>query len=159
MFGTSRKFSHIAVLPMLFCALLTTSAGRLAAQTQAAAAPTQAVSTLTVRITGLRNAAGKIRLTLFRDSNPVETREVEIDAATLSAKTVFEKISPGVYAVSLLHDENLTGKMEFDAQGIPLTGYGFSNNPEKRPGKPGFDETNFPVNQPQCAIEIKMIYW
>jgi uncharacterized protein (DUF2141 family) len=169
MSGTCRKFSHIAVLPILFCALLTTSAGRLAAQTQAAAAPAQApataaapaqaASTLTVRVTELRNAVGKIRLTLFRDSSPVETREVEIDAATLSAKTVFEKISPGVYAVYLFHDENMNGKMDTNDMGIPLEGYGMSNNPEKRPGKPGFDETNFPVNQPECAIEIKMIYW
>ncbi|MGP8176101.1 MAG: DUF2141 domain-containing protein [Terracidiphilus sp.] len=156
---TCRNFSHIAVLPMLFCSLLATSAGRLAAQTQAPAAPAQPVSTLTVRVTGLRNAEGKIRLTLFRDSNPVETREVEIDAGTLSAQTVFEKISPGVYAVYLFHDENMNGMMDTNDMGIPLEGYGMSNNPEKRPGKPGFDETNFPVNQPECAIEIKMIYW
>jgi uncharacterized protein (DUF2141 family) len=43
--------------------------------------------------------------------------------------------------------------------GIPVEGYGMSNNPPRRMGRPGFDETNFQVNQPQCAIEIKMIYW
>jgi hypothetical protein len=34
------------------------------------------------------------------------------------------------YAVTVIHDENLTGKMEFDASGIPLKGCGFSNNPD-----------------------------
>ena len=96
---------------------------------------------------------------MYRDAKFVEGREVEIDAATLSAKVVFEKIPRGAYAVNLFHDENMNGKMDTNFLGMPLEGYGFSNNPGKRMSKPGFDETSFQVNQPECAIEIKMIYW
>ena len=144
---------------LLCAALLAASATRLAAQTQPKPAPAQITSALTVKVTGLRKASGKIRLTLMRDSNTVEKREAEIDTGTLSAQTVFENLPQGVYSVFVFHDENMNGKMDTNDMGIPLEGYGMSNNPEKRPGKPGFDETNFPVNQPECAIEIKMIYW
>ena len=146
----------IAALPLLSCALLISSAG-LNAQTPAA--PTQNSSTLTVRVTGIRNTNGKIRLTLMRDSNTVEKRETEIDAGTLSAQTVFEILPQGVYSVFIFHDENMNGKMDFNEMGIPVEGYGASNNPEKRMGPPDPDEAKFTINQPKVAIEIKLIYW
>jgi uncharacterized protein (DUF2141 family) len=138
-----------------------TPAARLAAQAQGTptTTSTQATATLTVQITGLRNGKGIVSLTLYRDSKPVETRNVAIDAGTLSARTEFEKIPQGVYAVYVFHDENMNGKLDTNFMRMPLEGYGMSNNPRKRMGKPGFDETNFPVNQPECSIEIKMVYW
>ena len=177
------KFKRSAAYSLLCCALLAASAGWLAAQTPAtptpapaaapaaatAAAPAPAVdtSTLTIRITGIRNAKGKIGVVLFRDGKgfpsdityAVAARQGEIDPQTLSAKVVFEKLPKGVYAASVLHDENLTGKMEFDAQGIPLSGYGISNNPDTTQGPPAPEQAIFPVKQPEAAIEIKMVYW
>ena len=147
----------IAALPLLCCALLISSAGRLSAQ--APATSTQSTSTLTVRVTGIRNANGKIRLTLMHDSNTVEKREAEIDAKTLSAQTVFENLSQGVYSVFVFQDENMSGKMEFNEMGMPVKGYGASNNPEKRMGPPDPDEAKFTANQSKVAIEIKLIYW
>jgi uncharacterized protein (DUF2141 family) len=157
MFSTCRTIRLIAAMTLLLCALLSLSAARLAAQAPAASAPN--ASTLTLRITGIRNANGIIRFTLYRDSNFVEKRDVQIDANTLTAQTVFANLPRGVYSVNLFHDENMNGKMDTNLFGMPVEGYGFSNNPVKRMGKPGFDETNFPLNQPEAAIEIKMIYW
>jgi uncharacterized protein (DUF2141 family) len=154
MFST---ITRIAALSLLCCALLISFTGRLSAQ--APTAQTQSASTLTVRVSGIRNANGKIRLALYRDSQFVEGRQLEIDATTLSAKTVFTNLPRGVYAVNLYHDENMNGKMDTNLFGMPVEGYGFSNNPAKRMGKPGFDETNFLLNQPEAAIEINMIYW
>jgi len=151
--------NSIVAISLLSCFALGVPTGRPAAQAPATATASQAVSTLTVRVTGIRNAKGKIRLGLYRDAKFVEGREIEIDAATLNARVVFEKIPQGVYAVNLFHDENMNGKMDTNFLGMPVEGYGFSNNPGKRMGKPGFDETSFKVNQPECAIEIRMIYW
>jgi uncharacterized protein (DUF2141 family) len=89
----------------------------------------------------------------------VAARQGEIDPQTLTTKVVFEKLPQGVYAASVLHDENLTGKMEFDAQGIPQSGYGISNNPDTTQGPPTPEQAVFPVKQPEAAIEIKMVYW
>ncbi|MGB8259146.1 MAG: DUF2141 domain-containing protein [Terracidiphilus sp.] len=129
------------------------------AQTPSAPAQPAALSTLTVQVTGLSDARGKVLLTLFRDGSPVDRRAVEIDAKTLTASCVFDKLPQGAYAVYLLQDTNGTGQMEYDSVGMPTKGYGMSNNPAKRPGRPDFDETNFKLDKPEMAIEVKMIYW
>jgi uncharacterized protein (DUF2141 family) len=154
----------------LFCsALLALSAAWLAAQTPAAPAPApaQATATLTVHIVGIRNAKGKISIVLFRDgkgfpsdiANAVAMKQVDIDPQTLTAKIVFEKLPQGAYAAAVLHDENLTGKMEFDPQGVPLNGYGISNNPDTTQGPPTPEAAKFTVDKPEAAIDIKMVYW
>jgi uncharacterized protein (DUF2141 family) len=186
---TILELKRFAVYSLLCCALLMASAAWLASQapptptpTPAAApastpAPTptstpasthaEAAATLTVRITGIRNAKGKIGVVLFKDgkgfpsdiTSAVAASQVEIDPQTLSATVVFKGLPQGVYAASVLHDENLTGKMEFDSQGIPLSGYGLSNNPDTSQGPPTPEQAKFTVNQPEATIEIKMIYW
>jgi uncharacterized protein (DUF2141 family) len=158
---------------LLCCALPITSAGWLAAQAPATpsaaptAAPVTAKSTLTVHITGFRNAKGKVNIALFRDGKGFPTdaasmtasQRLEIDPQTMSATAVFTGLPQGAYAVSILHDENLTGKMDFDAQGIPQEGYGISNNPDTTGGPPTPEQAKFPVNQTQVTIEIKLVYW
>jgi uncharacterized protein (DUF2141 family) len=176
------KSNRIALDCLLCCAVLTSSAGRLTAQTQAApapaptapasttpapATPAQSTSTLTVRVKGIRNTKGKIAIVLYGDakgfpldpSSAAAIKQVDIDPQTLTATAVFEKLPQGVYAATVLHDENMVGKMEFDSQGTPLEGYGISNNPDSSAGPPTFDESKFTVSPPDAAIEIAMIYW
>jgi len=172
-------FTTLAVLALLFCSLQATSAGRLGAQTPQTAAPSPvpaqteapeppaARGKLTVHITGIRNATGKIGILLFPGANgfPLDfakaaaAKQVEIDAKTLTADVVFDKIRQGAYAVVVLHDDNLTGKMEYDSGGIPTKGYGISNNPPRRDAPPTDDESTLTVDKPESAIEIRMIYW
>jgi len=93
-----------------------------------APAPEQAASNLTIKITGIRNAKGRINIALSvtgRDFQATYERRrcqrVEIDPQTLVPRPIQE--SPqGAYAAAVLHDENMTGKMDFDAQGIPQEG-------------------------------------
>jgi len=169
-------FNRIA-LSTLFCSLPAIFAGSLAAQTPTAPAPApsapaqatplQSTSTLTVKITGIRNAKGKIGVVLYGNANgfPLDpssaaaAKQVDVDPKTMTATAVFEKLPQGVYAATVLHDENLVGKMEFDSQGTPMEGYGISNNPDSSSGPPTFDESKFAVNQPDATIEIAMTYW
>jgi uncharacterized protein (DUF2141 family) len=167
--------SHIraALCATVFIAALAPSTPKIAAQTQPApgavlqAAPAQSTSTLTVKIKGFRNAKGKIAVVLYGDekgfpldpSNAVAAKQVDVDPQTLTATVVFDKLPQGIYAATVLHDENLIGKMEFDPQGTPLEGYGISNNPDSSGGPPTFDVSKFAVNQSETAIEIAMIYW
>ena len=158
---------------LLCCALPLASAGWLAAQAPATPAPAPvtapvvAKSTLTVHITGFRNAKGRVNIAMFRDgkgfptdvASAVESQRLEIDPQTNSATAVFVNLPQGAYAIAILHDENLTGKMDFDAQGIPQEGYGISNNPDSSQGPPTAEVAKFPVNQSQVTIEIKLVYW
>jgi uncharacterized protein (DUF2141 family) len=170
---------------VLYCTLIAVFAGHLAAQTDAkpapaatpaaspapaatpAPSPVPAVSNLTIKINGIRNTKGRINIALFRDGkgfptdipSAVAAQRVEIDPQTLSATAVFKDLPQGSYAAAVLHDENLTGKMDFDAQGIPQEGYGISNNPDTTQGPPTPEDAKFAVSQPETAIEIKMTYW
>lgn len=135
--------------------------------TPTAATPAQGASTLTIKIKGIRNAKGKIDVALYGSdkgfpmdpSNAVGLKQIDVDPKTMTATAVFEKLPQGNYAATVMHDENLVGKMEFDASGVPLEGYGISNNPDSSQGPPTWDDSKFAVNKPDAAIEISMIYW
>jgi uncharacterized protein (DUF2141 family) len=111
-------------------------------------------------VTGARNAVGNLRVVLRRDENTiVEAKEVEIDAKTMTSQAVFNNIPEGEYGVAVIHDENKNGKLDMNEMGIPVEGYGHSNNPAKRPGPPNFDETKFKLTNPGTSIEIRLNYW
>ncbi len=163
---------HLAVMSGV-CCMLIASAGLLAAQAPAtpapapAATPVPARSTLTIRITGFRNSKGKVDVSLFRDgkgfpsdlASSTASQRLDIDPQTKTATAVFPNLPQGAYAASVLHDENLAGKMEYDSQGIPQEGYGISNNPDTTQGPPTPEQATFTVNQSQATIEIKLVYW
>jgi uncharacterized protein (DUF2141 family) len=123
-------------------------------------------ATLTIRVTGARNARGRIALAVFRSqggfpgdsSKAIWTQQADIGAQTRSAQFVLEAIPYGVYAVSVFHDENMNGKLDRNFVGAPKEGYGASNNPRKRMGPPPFDDAKFSLDRPEQSIEIKLIY-
>lgn len=153
MIGRSRNRLWLAILPVL-CCMLFILPGRLAS------AQTPKTGTLIVKITGIRNNDGNIRVALQRDqATIVAAKIVEIDPKTLSAEAVFQNVAEGDYGVAVFHDENKNGKLDFNDVGMPIEGYGHSNNPAKRPGPPDFSETKFAFAAPGATIEIKLIYW
>ena len=129
-------------------------------------AQTKDTTTLTVRVTGARNAKGKIGVTLFQDaqgfpddtSKAIRQQSTEIDPKTMSAQITFKDVPQGTFAVAVLHDENGNGKMDKNFVGIPKEGYGASNNPKKKRRAPTFDEAKFSLNSSEQSIEITLIY-
>jgi uncharacterized protein (DUF2141 family) len=121
--------------------------------------PAPAKLKITVTVTGIRYATGNIRVGLYSDANTVvQGKVVEIDPKTLTATAVFENVAVGTYGVGVIHDENKNDKLDFNEDGVPVEGYGHSNNPEKRPGPPNWDEYRFVVEK-DTALEIRLIYW
>jgi len=131
---TNQPAAFFAILALLF---LTTS---LLPQVQAAPLPSaqsNVTDTLTVRVTGARNAKGKIIVYLFRDpqgfptnaSKILRQQRITIDPSTMTAQVVFKDLPPGIFAVTVLHDENDNGKMDTNFLGIPTEGTGASNDP------------------------------
>jgi len=157
---TYRRFQIIAALSVgLFLTVASALPGPLEAQTTGTA-------TLTVQVTGARNAKGKIRAALFRDgkgfpndaSQAVHTQAADIDPQTLSAQVVFADLRIGVYAVSVFHDENMNEKLDKNLMGMPKEGYGASNNPKKKMGPHNFDEAEFQLSGTEQFVEIKLMY-
>jgi len=128
-------------------------------------AQSNATDTLTVRITGARNAKGKIIVYLFRDpqgfptdaSKILRQQGVTIDPRTMTARVAFKDLPPGTFAVTVLHDENDNGKMDTNFLGIPTEGTGASNDPNKMRA-PAFDEAKFLLNAAEQTVDVKLRY-
>lgn len=153
MIANIRRTTFLAVLP-LACFSFLTLIGQLSV------AQTPKTGKLTVKITDIRNSEGNIRVALRTDeSTYVASKIIEIDPKTLTAEAVFDNLADGTYGIAVIHDENKNEKLDFNDMGIPIEGYGHSNNPAKRPGPPSFDETKFAFAAPGSSIEVALIYW
>ena len=129
----------------------------------AMAAPVQA-ATLTVTIATVRNASGLVEICLFSSPSgfpdcsadpAVQRRRLPATPGTVQA--TFD-IPPGVYAVTVFHDEKRLGKVETNLLGIPRSGVGASNNPVARFGPPGFRDAAFTMPAAPAGIVITLRY-
>ena len=119
---------------------------------------------LHVVISGFRNDEGQVIVSLFSSANgfpenvslSLATNNVKI--SDRQAETVFHGIPFGNYAVSVLQDENLDGKMQTSLLGMPREGFGFSGSPGYRLGKPAFNDTSFFLATPERELELVMRY-
>jgi uncharacterized protein (DUF2141 family) len=153
MIGNIRNKSRFTIFALLFCSLVIVLA-------QCSVAQTLKSGKVTVKIRGIRNVEGNIRVVLrTSETTIVNTKVVEIDPKTLTAEAVFDNLPEGTYGVAVIHDENKNGKLDFNDMGVPTEGYGHSNNPERRPGAPSFDETKFALAASGSTCEIALIYW
>ncbi|WP_284054590.1 DUF2141 domain-containing protein [Stakelama marina] len=120
------------------------------------------VTDLTVDVTGLRSDKGQIRLCLTADADHFPDCKGDAAAITRSVPATerevrFTALSPGAYAVSVIHDENGNAKLDTFA-GIPREGFGFSRNPAIRFGPPRFDAARFDVSGPTETQQVRMRY-
>lgn len=58
----------------------------------------------------------------------------------------FENVTPGNYAIMVLHDENDNERMDMEVNGMPKESYGMSNNPMLY-GPPTFNDAQFELTE------------
>lgn len=149
---TLRRNLWLTLLPILCCSLFFVSSS--------SAAQAQKTGKLIVKIAGIRNAEGNIRVAVRTDEATIAAAQIAtIDPKTLTAEAVFDNLSEGDYGIAVIHDENQNEKLDFNDYGMPLEGYGHSNNPSKRQGPPDFSETKFIFAAPATTIAVNLIYW
>ena len=87
-----------------------------------------------VKVLNIRNSTGTVDCALF--DSPVgfpfealfsATNVMVIKVRKTQARCDFEDIPPGTYALAVIHDENMNGKLDTNFLGVPKEGYGFSN--------------------------------
>ena len=118
-----------------------------------------------VEVTGFRNDNGKLGCSLFnapegfpRDGTKV-FRHMWAPIHGGRGECFFAGVPAGDYAVTVFHDENNNGKFDMNWMGMPLEGYGFSNNVKPMFKAPSFDECNFHDDGAGIKeIPIEMIY-
>ena len=88
----------------------------------------------------------------FMGQKPIASKSVAPNAGT--AQVVFENITPGTYAMVVLHDLNGNGQMDFESNGMPKEDYGASNN-VMRMGPPNFNDAKFTISDKSVTLEIR----
>ena len=66
----------------------------------------------------------------------------------------FTHIQPGVYAVSVLHDENDNNRMDFETNGMPKENYAMSQNPMLM-GPPSFKDVKFTIDRADLDLTLR----
>jgi uncharacterized protein (DUF2141 family) len=119
---------------------------------------------LMVRVAGLKNDRGRVAVALFASAPGFPKQEhaargelARIDKGQATVR--FRDLLPGTYAVAVLHDENENSKMDFNFLGMPLEGYGFSNDAAVLLGPPSFESAAFRLLQRPSEITIRARYF
>jgi uncharacterized protein (DUF2141 family) len=118
-----------------------------------------------VQILGIKNSTGAVACALFEspDGFPAEfllsaTNIMMIKIKDTQARCDFEDIPPGTYALAVIHDENMNGKLDMNRLGIPTEGYGFSNDAKARLSAPSFRAASFPYDGRNLDMTITLNY-
>jgi uncharacterized protein (DUF2141 family) len=74
------------------------------------------------------------------------------------ARCDFEDIPPGTYAMAVVHDENMNGKLDTNWAGVPTEGYGFSNNAKGVLGAPSFEAASFSYDGRNVDLTMSLRY-
>ena len=122
----------------------------------------QSVSTLEVSVSGVEGAGGRVGIALWdRGLGFPEDIEHALDSIYVAieegtARTVFEPLPPGTYAVTVFHDENDNRRFDKNWIGIPKEAWGVSNHVRPRLRAPRFDEARFEIAGGEHAVEIEI---
>jgi uncharacterized protein (DUF2141 family) len=115
-----------------------------------AQSPSSSCNGIHIKILNIRNSTGTAACALFEspDGFPIEflhyaTNIMAIKIRDTHARCDFLYIPPGTYALAVIHDENMNGKLDTKWFGIPTEGYGFSNKANAVFGPPSFSAASF----------------
>ncbi|MEP3227213.1 MAG: DUF2141 domain-containing protein [Parasphingorhabdus sp.] len=129
---------------------------------QSVAAPA-ITATIDIAISNLRSQKGDVLVCL--SSNPKyfpdcrkdkSARKIKV-AASDAGNIKIQNVTPGTYAVALIHDENANGKMDLRLF-LPREGFGFSRNPKIGMGPPKFKSAQFTIGSEDANYAVKMKY-
>lgn len=127
------------------------------------AAPVGQPQPLSLVLEGLRSGKGQILVCVTRSPRHFPDCSGDPDKRhfTLAAEggpAMLGVLTPGPYAIAIIHDENRNGKLDTFA-GIPREGVGFSRNPVLRFGAPSFRSASFPVAGAPVEQRIRLKYF
>lgn len=104
---------------------------------------------LELTIKNIKEVKGTIRVALFNSESDFLKQAVESKVVKVSANEasiVFDKLKPGEYAVSVIHDVNENQELDKGFMGIPQEPYGFSNDARGKFGPPSYEASKLNVS-------------
>ena len=101
--------------------------------TASALASVATAADLYLKITNITEPGGTVNWSLFdspghyaENMNPVMTARNRVEGDSL--QLTLHDLPPGTYAIKLFHDANGNGELDTNLVGMPVEGYGFSND-------------------------------
>lgn len=116
-------------------------------------------------IDNLRNTDGSVVVSVYKDANSFDEGIPEF-RKTIDKKENMENgsfkaqvlLSPGVYGLVFLDDENNDGAMNNSFIGVPKEGFGFSNFYLSGFKKPKFSDFSFTLTEKTETLQVKLRY-
>lgn len=152
-------------------ALLAAVTGFAACAAPARAAPIQlscvgepSQTRLLVTVQNVRSPEGLIAVTVYPDDPSrflVKHGSLFVERVPAKAPTTRICIyvpGPGTYGVAVYHDADGNHKLNRNGLGLPLEGFGFSNNPTATFGMPRFSEVRLPIDHSNIETRIRLTY-
>lgn len=114
---------------------------------------------INIKVTNIKNLKGVLRVGIINKEQdfPYDAfvgKRVPISGDSVDVK--FTGLAPGEYAIAVHHDANCNDKLDKNVLGVPLEGYGFSNNVKALTAPPKFKYAKF-ILDTSFSQTIKMI--
>jgi len=106
--------------------------------------------TITVHINNIGSNKGQIICNLHIEAKTFPKKHIARETSKIvdnSSMIVFRNIKKGEYAISVLHDENMNGKIDFNIFHIPSENTGASNNAKGFFGPPKYKDAKFNIDR------------
>lgn len=153
------------IVPALLGACLLAHAPGPSVAESAGSADAAPASRLRVEISNLHSNQGSVYCAVYAepgagfptDQSKAKT-SVKVSIKDRHALCEFADLAPGVYAVTMLHDENENGKMDTDWMGIPKEGYGATRDAKGIMGPPKFKDAAFTYKGGGLTLQIRAKY-
>lgn len=122
-------------------------------------------SVIHMKILNIKNNTGTIACALFESPEgfPKEflhfaTNIIINKARESQTSCYFADIPPGIYAMVVIHDENMNGKLDTNLMGVPTEGYGFSNKAKALLSAPSFSDASFQYDGQNIDMMMSLNY-
>ena len=123
-----------------------------------------AAQTLSIEITHVRNTEGHLLLGVYTYDIDYKNRNAVLKKTVLKTKlkngkviAAIEGLSPGVYGIALLDDEDFDRKMRYKYL-FPKEGFAFSNYFHVGYSKPNFKDFSFVLGKEDKKVTMKCKY-
>ena len=120
--------------------------------------------TVEFNISGVNDDSSKLYVQIFKGEENYQNGNAESATITTSkdgkASIIFSNLDKGDYALRFFHDQNNNGKLEMNLFGMPVEGYGFSNNAQPNFGPVSYQQIRFSVDADDGKVinESTVIY-
>ena len=128
-------------------------------------APPAYAGSLTVRVSGMDNSKGVVRVVLYNSEKTFlsEFGFAAADSAFAQANgtvaVTLQNLPFGTYAAAFYQDENQNGVMDQNMFRVPTEAYAFSNGVRAKWNMPSFKEVAFQFNQPGTHLNVILRKW